>query len=1251
MKNLIKAVVIFLWITSTSCFSQGEPNVWYFGYFAGMNFPGGGAPVALTNGMCTTSEGSASISDALGNLLFYTDGIKVWNKNHVIMTNGTGLFGNPSSTQSAVIVKKPGFPNIYYIFTAEAQAMVNGLRYSEVDMTLSGGLGSVTALKNILLKTPSCEKITGVRHCNNIDVWIVSHDFNSNQFSTFLVTSAGVNVVPVTSSAGLTPTGGGGNQSIGQLKASPDGKKLGSAIWDVAVNRFELFDFNNSTGIVSNPILLPQFAASSGAYGVEFSPDGTKFYGTEITPGNIYQWNLCAGTNAAIAASGVFIGNSSNNFNGSLQLGPDKKIYVARLSVPWVGVITNPNALGVACNYVDNGVSLAGKNGSLGLPNFVPYYFKTPPPPFTYTIACLTANFTSPTVGVTSCGTGSNAITAYAWNFGNPAAGASNTATIANPTHIYTGPGVYTVQLVLNYPCGADTLKQVVNITTPSLTILTTSATCSNPGSATVTAVGGTGPYTYTWTPTAQTTSVAVGLGAGIYSVNVKDASGCIQTATTNLGSQNAMSGTITTASVSCNGGTSGTASISISGGSGNYSYTWTPGAQNTNSVTGMAAGFYTVTVNDNNNTCSITNTLQILQPTALVATITPSSFTACTSNSINLSASFVGGTGPYTYTWTGGPSNGNYSVSQTVGGNVTYSVFSTDANNCLANTNVILNFITTPTVSVNNPTICAGQQATLTANGATNYIWTGGVLGATNLVSPLVSGSWTVMGANLTCTSQVVSTILVNPLPVINFANNNVSCFGLSDGVSNSAVTVGTGPFTFTWTSTPVQNAANAIGLPAGNYTCFVTDNFGCSNSSATQITQPPVLTLAINASANSACAGSVINLNGIAAGGTGPYTFTWTAGPTLSAYLVNENIAGNYTYTVSSSDANGCSKAQTVMLTFNPQPTITATSATVCLGQIATLTASGANTYLWMPGNISGNTYTVNGNVATNVSVVGNALGCTGQATAAITVNQIPNAAINNLINKGCVPLCVDLTSANTATNIVNYSWNINNTVINSVNANINYCFKTSGNYTVDLTVVDNNGCINTSGPILINVYPKPIADFNHAPIKPIINIDPDVTFTDASYNATIASWNWYFMNTAQFQSTQQNPTFTYNEPGTYAIALVVKSDKGCLDTIVRTLVVGEDFGIYVPNTFTPNADGNNDIFQPKGFGVVKYELRIFNRWGDELFYTQEFERGWDGIIKGITLKDDVYTWKINATSVFGKHHELNGHVTLMK
>jgi gliding motility-associated-like protein len=241
----------------------------------------------------------------------------------------------------------------------------------------------------------------------------------------------------------------------------------------------------------------------------------------------------------------------------------------------------------------------------------------------------------------------------------------------------------------------------------------------------------------------------------------------------------------------------------------------------------------------------------------------------------------------------------------------------------------------------------------------------------------------------------------------------------------------------------------------------------------------------------------------------------------------------------------------------------------------------------------------------------------------------------------------------TGNGSSNIISYNWTLNGLGITG-NQTGSYCFNEAASYSLGLTVMDNNGCTATAAPVTLNIYPQPVADFNHAPLKPIVNVDQEVIFTDASYGANIVSWNWYFMNTAQYTSTMQNPTFSYTEPGTYAVVLVVKSDKGCMDTLIRPIEVGEDFGIYVPNAFTPNGDGINDFFNPKGFGVVKYELNIFDRWGEKVFHTDKFEEGWDGKFQGRggnICEEGVYTWLINCTSVFGKSHELKGHVTLMK
>jgi hypothetical protein len=225
-------------------FSQNETRKWYFGNYAGLDFTTD-PPTVLTNNTLLIPEGGASIADTSANLLFYTDAQSIRNKNHAVMSNGAGLLGNHSSTQSSLIIRQPGSYRYYYVFTLDNVGDKDGLRYSIVDLSLSGGTGSVT-VKNILLHTPTCEKITGTLHCNGTDVWIVTHDFNSRNFRSHLLTTTGFNTVAVTSSVGTLYSS---SDYYGSIKISPNGKKLGSSVYN-SNSVFELYDFDNSTGVV-----------------------------------------------------------------------------------------------------------------------------------------------------------------------------------------------------------------------------------------------------------------------------------------------------------------------------------------------------------------------------------------------------------------------------------------------------------------------------------------------------------------------------------------------------------------------------------------------------------------------------------------------------------------------------------------------------------------------------------------------------------------------------------------------------------------------------------------------------------------------------------------------------------------------------------------------------------------------------------------------------------------------------------------
>jgi len=364
----------FLLLFSLALFAQKEANIWYFGsgpgalYCAGLDF-NSGSPVALDT--CAmlflgAQEGSAVISDTSGQLLFYTNGSRIFNRNHAGMLNGSGLMGGCcTTTQPAVIVKQPGNDSLYYIFTADAFNDTDGFRYSIVDMTLDGGLGAiVSGSKNILLHVPTTEKVTAVRHCNGKDIWAIGHEWDSDAFYAYLLTDAGI-VNTVVSNVGTVHTGDNDNK-IGYLKGSPNGKRLALALNED--NIAELLDFDNSTGIISNPITMSQTGFWS--YGISFSPDNSRLY-VSVGLKSIYQYDLNAGSAAAIIASRTLIGSTASGV-GALQIAPDGKIYLARSGSDYLGVINNPNALGVASNYVDDGFYLGGINKSwYGLPNFM----------------------------------------------------------------------------------------------------------------------------------------------------------------------------------------------------------------------------------------------------------------------------------------------------------------------------------------------------------------------------------------------------------------------------------------------------------------------------------------------------------------------------------------------------------------------------------------------------------------------------------------------------------------------------------------------------------------------------------------------------------------------------------------------------------------------------------------------------------------------------------------------------------------
>lgn len=361
--------------------SNKQGNIWYFGVNGGLDFSSG-SPVVINDGQLNTREGCATIADPNGNILFYTNGVSVWDRNHAIMPNGTGLLGDPSSSQSAIIVPQPDSPALYYIFTVSDLSSSNGFRYSIVDLRLNGGTGDVvTTQKNVLLFNNTTEKVTAVRHCNGKDFWVIGHPSNTNLFNVYNLTSTGLNVTPVTSTVGTVI--GGGFDMPGYLRASATGDRLAMTFYNQET--IELYDFDNSTGGVSNPITLSN-PSWGRPYGLEFSPNGNILYASKLNaPAQILQFDLTSGVQATILASATVIANSASQYQyAALQNGPDGKLYVARpngssAANPFLAEIQFPNVLGLGATFVDMSIDLSPGQSYFGLPNFVPSYFGETP--------------------------------------------------------------------------------------------------------------------------------------------------------------------------------------------------------------------------------------------------------------------------------------------------------------------------------------------------------------------------------------------------------------------------------------------------------------------------------------------------------------------------------------------------------------------------------------------------------------------------------------------------------------------------------------------------------------------------------------------------------------------------------------------------------------------------------------------------------------------------------------------------------
>jgi len=737
--------------------------------------------------------------------------------------------------------------------------------------------------------------------------------------------------------------------------------------------------------------------------------------------------------------------------------------------------------------------------------------------------------------------------------------------------------GLHSVLVTDANGCTAIGNVNVNDLAAPTLSISNiVNVTCfgGSDGSATVTAMGGVGPFTYLWSPGGQTTPVAVGLVAGSYTVSVTGANGCVSTATVvpAITQPDSLILTVNTTAVSCNGGNNGTASVSATGGTPGYTFTWLPSGATGTSITGLAAGLDSVMITDANG-CSSTVTFLIDEPVTAQTVVASSTNVSCNSgNDGTASAVGSGGTAPYSYVWNPGGINGANVASLTAGN---YTVTLTDFNGCTATDNVTL---TEPTPlalvpsSANSTCSAANGQASVVASGGTpgyTYQWfpTGGT---GPIASGLPSGTYTVTVTDANgCTASTNVNVVDTPGPSASVSgSSNVSCFGGSDGTATVTVTGGTSPFSYQW-SPSGGTGATATGLSVGFYSVVVTDANGCQSNVAFSpvITQPNPIVIGVSTTSVSCNGGNDGTASASVNGGTPGYTYSWLPGGNTGP-SVNTLAAGLNSVTVT--DANGCTETNNFTIT-EPAPlvlSVVSTSNVNCLGGAdgtGTVSASGGTpfySYNWTPfgGNSASAVGLISGNYVVNVT---DQNGCTSSVNVAITQPAQALTTTASMTPSDCFGGATGTATAMPIGGTPGYSylWNPsggNTQTITNVGA---------GTQTV--TVTDANGC--SANAAVTITQPTPITA-NLAVVQPSCGLNNGALAAQVSGGTFPYSYSWS-------PGGAITSSITGLAPGVYNVTIT--DANGCTATLSETLVNIPGPTVAIPIVSDVTCFGGNDGF----------------------------------------------------------------------
>jgi gliding motility-associated-like protein len=671
-------------------------------------------------------------------------------------------------------------------------------------------------------------------------------------------------------------------------------------------------------------------------------------------------------------------------------------------------------------------------------------------------------------------------------------------------------------------------------------------------------------------------------------------------------------------------------------------------------SHTYTTAGTYTITlIGTNGGTCPDTAT-QVVHIYPIPKPIITGKDSVCPNYNDTLKV-----TGGTTYLWSTGATTTSIINASAITETISVTAYN---GTCSHDTAFIIYRVSlTPVITASKTSVCAGDTVLLTASGSTNYRWSNNSTASSIIVTPTVPSTYTVYTTIGDCIDSATVTITI--LQAVT-CTVTVSQDSVCKGSSTTITVTASGGHNFTYHWSTGQTGPSITQSPTSNTTYSVTVSNGfCSFDTSIFIYVKIAPILVVVSPVDTICIGSSVAL-----GVSGGHSYTWTPSNSLSCNTCTNPTATptiSTTYIVTGYDTDGCSESKNVFVLVDTPPFIdTIANQTTCAGNPVTLFAdelSGFNGgFTWEPGNETGPSITIFPDSTVTYTVqYANTCG-TASSNVTVFVNPSPTPNFTADVIQGCAPLCIEFTDLSTISSIGNitlWSWNFGDG--DSANEqNPLYCYPDTGIFTVSLTTVSNNGCSATLKiDQMITVYTKPIANFTYTPAEPISILEPAVQLTDESTDKYgLIYWFWTFgdgTGLPYLDDTVRDPNHIYQDTGWFCPQLIVENNKGCVDTTTQCLYIDPIFTLYIPSAFTPNGDGVDDTFEPKGVYVKNFEMYIFDRWGEELYHTTNIYQGWDGTVHGGTRisQEDSYVYKITATDWWDIRHSYIGEFTLIK